>query len=294
MNNKKPNRQQVNKVRRKADEQDITLGSRSSLPEDEVKSLRKRGAQLEIKHSRKPSQGEQEPIRTGRAPKKEKKKKPYDRHAPRKSEVEKEYTHELRKIRARLRYREKQGFFVKWETLPTRPSRITQASIEKLQQFKVQLNDLGEIEVKRVAYGEQARELRIRKQDLPNYDIKNEPNFVPPQESAQQFNVLENVRRRLEDDINILTTEGVPLNHMVSQAQEQWWVELSNSRLEQLKEYYLYFIEMTNSSERLEYADYLMAHEEIILNDIDIIAFDSDQKNVEGALFRMGEYFIMH
>lgn len=285
MNNKKPNRQQVNKVRRKADEQDITLGSRSSLPEDKVKSLRKRGTQLEIKHTRKPRQtGEQEEIRTGR----------HGGHGVKKSDIEKEFTRELQKIRNKLRYREKQGFWVKWETLPARPSQITHYSLDRLKQYQIQLNELGEIEVKRLKYGEQARQLRIPKEQLPNYQINNEEEFKPPVETTQQFNVLENIKGRLEKDMDILSGGGIPLDHLINPSQEEWWIMMTNARLMMLADYYDYFMEMANGEHRLEYADYLMAHEEIILEDIDIIAFDSNQTNVDNARFRMGEYFYLH
>ena len=289
MNNKKPNRQQVNKVRRKADEQDITLGSRSSLPEDEVKSLRKKGSQLEIKHTRKPTQGEQEPIRTGRAPKKE--KKPYDRHAPRKSELEKEFTHELQKIRNRLNYRKKQGFFVDFDTLPARPSRVTRQSIEKLKQYQVQLNDLGEIVLKRVAYGEQARELRIRKQDLPNYDINNEPNFVPPMESVQNFDVFDRIEQALLRDISIVSDNGIDAGHPL---EESRWVILSSAVEEAYREALDLFRATRDSHRRQEYADYLMAHEEKIIEAIDVLLYVSDQEQLLEAKDEMLMWLQLH
>lgn len=289
MNNKKPNRQQVNKVRRKADEQDITLGSRSSLPEDEVKSLRKRGSQLEIKHTRKPTQSEQEPIRTGRAPKK--KKKPYDRHAPRKSELEKEFTHELQKIRNRLNYRKKQGFFVDFDTLPARPSRVTRQSIEKLKQYQVQLNDLGEIVVKRVAYGEQARELRIRRQDLPNYDIKNDPNFVPPMETVQNFDVFDRIEQALLRDISLVSDNGIDAGHPL---EESRWVILSSAVEEAYREALDLFRATRDSHRRQEYADYLMAHEEKIIEAIDVLLYVSDQEQLLEAKDEMLMWLQIH
>ena len=72
MSNKKPNKNQVNRVRRKADEQDITLGGKSKLPEDETHRVRRRGGKLETSHHSKVLQGEPEDIRKGRPPKQEK------------------------------------------------------------------------------------------------------------------------------------------------------------------------------------------------------------------------------
>ena len=266
-NSKKPNKQQVNKVRRKADEQDITLGSRSSLPEDEVKSLRKAGSQLDIHHARKPSQGERQTLSKGRPPKKEKTKTPVDRHRPRKTEVEKEFTHELQKIRNRLRYREKQGFWVKWETLPSRPSRITARDVERLKQYQVQLNDLGEIEVNRVSRDKQARQLRIRKQDLPNYDIRNDPNFVPPMETVQNFDVFDRIEQALLMVISMISVEGINVGHPLN---EDRWVAISFGVVKAYEDALETFRQLRDSNLRQQYADYLVAHEPEVMAIINI------------------------
>lgn len=276
-NSKKPNKQQVNKVRRKADEQDITLGSRSSLPEDEVKSLRKAGSQLDIHHTRKPSQGERQTLSKGRPPKKEKTKTPVDRHRPRKTEVEKEFTHELQKIRNRLRYREKQGFWVKWETLPTRPSRITARDVERLKQYQVQLNDLGEIEVNRVSRDKQARQLRIRKQDLPNYDIRNDPNFVPPMETVQNFDVFDRIEQALLMVISMISVEGINVGHPLN---EDRWVAISFGIVKAYEDALETFRQLRDSNLRQQYADYLVAHEPEVMAIININIYPSDEQGV--------------
>lgn len=276
-NSKKPNKQQVNKVRRKADEQDITLGSRSSLPEDEVKSLRKTGSQLDIHHTRKPSQDERQTLSKGRPPKKEKTKTPVDRHRPRKTEVEKEFTHELQKIRNRLRYREKQGFWVKWETLPTRPSRITARDIERLKQYQVQLNDLGEIEVNRVSRDKQARQLRIRKQDLPNYDIRNDPNFVPPMETVQNFDVFDRIEQALLMVISMISVEGINVGHPLN---EDRWVAISFGIVKAYEDALETFRQLRDSNLRQQYADYLVAHEPEVMSIININIYPSDEQGV--------------
>lgn len=287
----KPNRNQVNKVHRKADEQDITLGSRSSLPDDEVKSIRRQGRQLEVHHASKVDLGEHADIRKGRAPAKSKAKTPYDRHAPRKSEIEKEFTHELAKIRARLRYREKQGFFVRWETLPSRPMRVTQRSIEKLQQYQVQLNDLGEIEVKRIKYGEEARQLRITRQQRPNYDIRNDPNFVPPMETVQHFDVFDRIEQKLLEDIDIVSNNGSQLEHPL---EESKWVELSNACELAYREALDLFRSIRDSNKRQEYADYLVAHEYEVLEAIDVVKYTSDQDQLSQAKSEMLRYLQIH
>lgn len=276
-NSKKPNKQQVNKVRRKADEQDITLGSRSSLPEDEVKSLRKIGSQLDIHHTRKPSQGERQTLSKGRPPKQEKTKTAVDRHRPRKTEVEKEFTHELQKIRNRLRYRQKQGFWVKWETLPTRPSRITARDVERLKQYQVQLNDLGEIEVNRVSRDKQARQLRIRKQDLPNYDIRNDPNFVPPKETVQNFDVFDRIEQALLMVISMISVEGINVGHPLN---EDRWVAISFGIVKAYEDALETFRQLRDSNLRQQYADYLVAHELEVMAIININIYPSDEQGV--------------
>lgn len=291
MATRKPNRNQVNRVPHKSDEQDITLGSRSSLPEDETKSVRKHGNKIEVRHASHVSLGEQENIRKGRTPAKPKPKKSYDRHAPRKSEIEKQYTYELAKIRARLRYREKQGFFVKWETLPSRPMRATQRSIEKLQQYQVQLNDMGEIELKRLKYGEEARQLRITRQQRPNYTIENDPNFVPPMETVQHFDVFKRIERTLLEDIDIVSTEGLQLEHTI---EETKWVELSNACELAYREALDKFRALRDSSRRQEYADYLVAHEDEVTDAIETVMYASTQDLLASAKESMLRYLDIH
>lgn len=291
MATRKPKRNQVNRVPHKANEQDLTLGSRSSLPEDETRSIRKQGGQLDIHHNSRVSQGEKSNLRKGRAPAKPKPKKTYDRHAPRKTEIEKEFTHELAKIRARLRYREKQGFFVKWESLPTRPTRITQASIEKLQQYQVQLNDLGEIEVKRLKYGEEARQLRITRQQRPNYTIENDPNFVPPMESVQYFDVFDRIEQVILKDIDIVSNNGSQLEHPL---EETKWIELSNACELAYREALDKFRAIRDSPKRQQYADYLVAHEYEVTEAIEVVKYASTQEQLAQAKEEMLRYLEMH
>lgn len=291
MATRKPNRNQVNRVPRKADEQDITLGSRSSLPEDETKSVRKHGNKIEAHHASRVSLGEQENIRKGRAPAKPKPKKSYDRHAPRTSEIEKQFTRELAKIRARLRYREKQGFFVKWETLPSRPTRVTQRSIEKLQQYQVQLNDLGEIEVKRLNYGEEARKLRITRQQRPNYTIENDPNFVPPMETVQHFDVFDRIEQVILTDIDLVSNNGSQLEHPVEEGK---WVELSNACELAYREALDKFRALRDSPKRQQYADYLVAHEFEVTEAIEVVKYSSTQEQLAEAKEEMLRYLDIH
>lgn len=278
---RKPNKNQVNKVRKKA-EQEISFGRGLSVPEDEVKKSRQKGAQLELKGKHKIALPEQKEIGKGRAPKQEKPKSTYDRHAPRRSEVEKAYTKEAQKLRNKLRYREKQGFYVKWETLPSRPSRITQKDIDRLNQYAVQLNELGEIEVKRFEYDKPAR-LIIPKENRPNYDIKNDPNFVPPMESVQHFEIFDAVETRLLKNQSILQGSGVQLNHDVRPEQEGKWLEISSFAEDTYQQALDIFRSQRDSPLRQAYADYLASHEYEVMEAIDIVLEASDQPQQQEA-----------
>lgn len=295
MSNKKPNKNQVNRVRRKVDEQDITLGSNSKLPEDETHGVRRKGGKLEVSHHRKISQGEQENIPKGRPPKKEKIKTPKDRHAPRKSELEKEYTHELQKIRNRLRYREKQGFFVKWETMPSRVSRVTLDEIEKLKQYDIRLNDNNEIEMYRKEYSKYANELskklRLKYTDLPNYSIENDPNFIPPPESVQHWDIFETIESKFMECISRLQNEGTQVDHPMN---EDVWVAISGLLEKEYWKAYDVFKSYRDSPMRDEYADYLFGHKDIILKALEQCMWVSEEDQVDEAGSELLMYFEYH
>lgn len=295
MSNKKPNKNQINRVRRKADEQDITLGGKSNLPEDETHGVRRRGGKLETTHHRRVSHGEQENIRKGRPPKQEKIKTPVDRHRPRKSELEKKYTHELQKLRNRLRYREKQGFFVKWETAPSRVSRVTLDEIEKLKQYDIRLNDSGEIEMYRKEYSKYADEipkkLRLKYTDLPNYSIENDPNFIPPPESVQNWDIFEDIETRFMTYINLVQVEGTQVDHPMN---EDVHVALSMSVEQAYREVYDRFKQLRDSPLRQQYADYLTAHESEVLQALEILLYVSEEDQIDGAKSELLIYIEMH
>ncbi len=291
---KEPKRQQVNRVPRKADEQELSLGGRSKLPEDEVKRHQQRHTQLKSKKGKKPTT-EETTAKKGRAPAQEKVKEYKDRHAPRKSELEKAYTKELQKLRNRLRYREKQGFFVKWESLPNRPTRITEDELNKLKQYQVQLNQQGEIELHRFKYSENAREmpkkLRIEYKDIPNYTIENDPKFVPPMETVQNFDVFQRIEDTIIYDISLVQNEGTQMEHPL---EETKWIELSNGVELAYREALDKFRSLRDSPKRQVYADYLVAHEYEITEAIDSVLHVSTQDQLDTARSEMLRYLELH
>ena len=291
---KKPNNRQVNRVPRKADEQELNLGGRNSLLEDEVKKHRQSHTTFDNKGKRRVTADETE-LRKGRAPAKEKVKEPKDRHAPRKSEIEKEYTKELQKLRNHLRYREKQGFFIMWESLPNRPSRITQEELNKLKQYEVQLNKNNEIELHRFEYSENARDLtnklRVSYKDRPNYTVENDPNFVPPAETVQNFDVFQRIEDTIIYDISLVQSEGTQMGHPL---EESKWIELSNNVELAYREALALFRSIRDSNKRQAYADYLTQHEYEITEAIDVVLHVSDQDQLDTAKSEMLRYLELH
>ena len=211
------------------------------------------------------------------------------------SEVEKEYTKQLRKLRARLRYREKQGYFVKWETLPSRPLKPTYSDLAKLSQYAVQLNDLNEIELVRTEYNKEARDLtaklRIKYKDTPNYTIENDPNFVPPAESVQHFDVFDRIERAFLVCINEVNYNGTELDHFLD---DEKWVELSNGVIKAYYEAYDIFLSLRDSPKRQQYADYLYNHENEVTEAIDVVRRVSTQDQLDTARSDMLRYIEMH
>ena len=140
--NKRP-RKSVNRIRKDTRDDEIKMGGRThSDDEDIIRKPKRHATDFNTTTTKKPTL-DAEYVRKGRVvkptPTKEKEYK--DRHVPRKSEIEKEYTKELQKLRNRLKYREKQGFFVRWETLPSRKLYPTEKDIAQLKQYEVQLNE---------------------------------------------------------------------------------------------------------------------------------------------------------
>lgn len=286
-------KQSVNKVRRKAENQELQLGSNRALPEDEIRKHRRKTSEIKTGGRKKVAKSDIN-IRKGRPPKKEKvvEQKPDLR---RRSDVEKEYTKQLRNLRQRLKYREKQGYFVKWETLPSRPTRITQADLDRLAQYEVQLNELNEIELKRVDYNKTAldvtEKLRVKYQNQPNYKIENDPNFIPPPESVQHFDVFDRIERAFIENISYCNEQGVELDHYLN---DDIWVELSNSVIKAYYEAYDKFIALRDSPKREQYADYLFAHEAEVTDAIDVVKAVSTQEQLDEAKEDMLRYIEMH
>lgn len=286
-------KQSVNKVRRKAQNQELEMGSQRALPKDEVKKHRSKTSEIKKGGKRKVAKSDIN-IRKGKPPKKEKvvEKKPDLRL---RTEVEKEYTKALRNLRQRLKYREKQGYFVKWETLPSRPTRITQSDLDRLAQYEVQLNELNEIELVRTEYNKQARDvsnkLRVKYQNQPNYTIENDPNFIPPPESVQNFDVFDRIERAFIENISYCNEQGVELDHYLD---DDIWVELSNSVIKAYYEAYDKFIALRDSPKREQYADYLFAHETEVTEAIDVVKTVSTQEQLDEAKEDMLRYIEMH
>ena len=226
---KKPDKKNaVNRVKKVQQNEPLNLSSGAQELEDEIKKPRSKRAQLDTGKYTRIKTSEEQNIKKGRPPKKEKVKEYKDRHTPRKSEIQNEYTAELRKLRNRLKYREKQGFFVKWETLPTNKKNVTQADIERLKQYDIRLNENNEIEMYRREYSQiaedQTQKLRIKYQDRPNYTLENDPNFVPPAETVQHFDVFNRIEQSILDDMSKVQTDGAELDHPLN---EDKWIELS-------------------------------------------------------------------
>ena len=287
--------QQVNRVRRVQSQDEINLESKQETPEDIVRKVRRKGEQPRTKRPPRMSDDEATSIRKGRLAKDKEYKEAKDRHVPRKSEIEKEYTKEMQKLRNRLKYREKQGFFVRWETLPPKKKIITQQSIDMLKSYQVKLNERNEIELERTQYSDTAREmpqkLRVKYQDIPNYDVNNDPSFVPPMESVQYFDVFERIEQAFIFAIEMVHDDGAILDHPMS---EDIWVELSLLIENGLTELYNEFKRQRDSHQRQEYAFYLLQHEDEIVALIDVYIHTSDREQAGEVHDELGRYITMH
>lgn len=293
---KTPKQIKVSDIRKKV-EQDLLMSGASKLPEDEIKKLSPSARQIQIGRTRKRVNQEEVKARKGRetAEEKQPKERKSRKGIPTKSEVEKEYTKELQKIRNRLKYREKQGFFIKWETLPSRPTHITESDIEKLKQYQVQMNELGEIGVVRTEYTEYAQEmpqkLRIKYTDLPNYTIENDPNFIPPADTVQNFYIFDEIEARLIYSYSLVQNSGTVLDHPMDESR---WVELSANVEEAYGEAIKTFRRWKDSHSRNEYADYLVANKDIIIDAIDVLLEVSDDDQLREAKSELLRYLEFH
>lgn len=205
-NNKRP-RKAVNRVPKRAQNEELKLGNRKRAEEDDIiKRPKKHAVDMNTTKAQAPTI-EQGYIRKGRKIAQEKEKVYKDRHAPRKSEIEKEYTKELQKLRNRLKYREKQGFFVQWESLPSRKLSPTEKDIEQLKQYQVQINDEGEIYLKRDYINlAQLDALSMPTGLLPKNLLQNEQGFETPPDTEGEFDVIERIRGDLWDAYYRITT----------------------------------------------------------------------------------------
>lgn len=292
----------VNRVRRKADEQDITLGSKSKLPEDTRKSIRKSGNKLETKSTKKVTSSEVDEAKKGRPPKKEVAKVSKDRHAPRKSEIEKQYTKEFQKLRNRLKYREKQGFFIQWETLPARKTGgITEFDINSLKNYQVRLDsEKNEIYLERTMYKSDAREdkLRVPTDLLPsNTFVNNEDDFVPPKSETGEFNVLEVISESLEATLQEVyyQLEGSPDEQLYSTNRSRalndpdFYVELVMSKVDSVQEAIKIFDSNMQKYDHTLLARYYHNHESQItrlLNDIIRATYVEEVQQINDELIR--------
>lgn len=295
MVNKPNKRNAVNKVKKTQQGEPINLSSGAKELEDEVKRPRKKASQLDTGRKTKVKAPEDTHIKKGRAVKQEKPKEYKDRHAPRKSDIAKEYTKELRNLRKRLKYREDQGFFVKWETLPTNKKNVTEADLERLRQFDIRKNELGEIEVYRKEYSQlaedQTEKLRVKYTDRPNYTVENEPNFVPPAETVQHFDVFDRIERTILYDMGVIDTEGVMTDHPMYEAR---WVDLSQMAYLYYENALQVFRTNRDSPNRQKYADYLWQHEEEVCNAIDALLYVSTEEQLASVNTEMLRYLECH
>ena len=292
----KPNKKStVNKVKKTTQGEPFNLSSGAKELEDEVKRPRKKSTQLDTgKHTRVKAPEEQ-PIKKGRPVKAKEVKEPKDRHTSRKSEIAKEYTAELQKLRNRLKYREKQGFFVKWETLPTNKKNVTAQDLERLKQYDIRLNENNEIEMYRKEYSQSAQDetqkLRIKYQDRPNYTVENDPNFVPPDESVQHFDVFDRIEHTILYDMGLVETDGAQLDHPL---QEDKWISLSNEIYLCYENALQVFRSNRDSPNRQAYADYLWQHEDEVCEAIDALLYVSNEEQLAGANSEMLRYLEYH
>ena len=277
---------QINQVRKVNSTPDLS-GS-TKLPEDEVKGTHTKHHKIDSKHGRKPkSTLDVNPHKT--RTKKATTKSSYDRHAPRKSDIEKQYTKEYQKLRNRLRYREKQGYTVNWGTLPTRPKKITQASINKLKQFRTRQNAFGEIELYRT-YDKNARNFRLKPQNTNKVKTRNEEGFTPPEESTQHFDIFDRVREALLKDIEIVSDNGVDPDHPL---QDDRWIELTYGV--QLAYYQALELFETNvEAWGKTYAEYLLKNEAIIIDAIDVVLYVSTDEGLAEAKSELLRYLDIH
>ena len=279
----------VNRVRKLSQPEDLSLGSKAKQLEDEIKKPRKKATKIDTGKKTQAPSVEDTYIKKGRRAKAEKQKEYKDRHVPRKSELEKEYTKELQKLRNRLKYREKQGFKVKWETAPTRPRNITVTELEKLKQYDVRLTEGGDIEAYRKEYSKTARDmtekLRLKYTELPNYSIENDPNFVPPKESVQHFDVFERIWDALVRNKSMVQYDGTEIDHPIN---EDIWIALSECADETYDIAISTFKSLRDSPKRQEYADYLYAHEDEVTDAIE----DAKRGSTQAELIERREYLL--
>lgn len=101
------------------------------------------------------------------------------------SENKKEFNRIRRNLLARMKYRQKQGFKVSYETAPSNIKKPTKADIEKLKKYDVKLNKYGEVVASRPT--RKAREVRsIERQDVVEAKqfIQNEADYVSRETST--------------------------------------------------------------------------------------------------------------
>lgn len=293
--NKRP-RKSVNRIRKDTQDNEIKMGGRThSEDEDIIRKPKRHATEFNTTTTKKPAL-EGEYIKKGRVvkptPTKEKEYK--DRHAPRKSEIEKEYTKELQKLRNRLKYREKQGFFVRWETLPSRKLYPTEKDIAQLKQYEVQLNENNEIYLHR-DYINLAKldALSIPTGLQPKNLLRNEEGFQTPQDKDGNFDVIEHIDDLLVGGL-LRATQGVDYEDAVSEFSNGSYSALEMSKIETLSNCLNTYRKSVQSYPPSLMATYLLNHEGIITTLIQDILRESRVERVMEHGAELERYLEFH
>ena len=299
--NKRP-RKPVNRIRKDTQDNEIKMGGRThSEDEDIIRKPKRHATDFNTTTARNPPlYGEY--IRKGRIVKatptkekeKEKEKKYKDRYAPRKSEIEKEYTKELQKLRNKLKYREKQGFFVRWETLPSRKLYPTEKDIAQLKQYEVQLNENNEIYLHR-DYINLAKldALSIPSGLQPKNLLRNEEGFQTPQDKDGIFDVIEHIDDLLVGGL-LRATQGVDYEDAVSEFSNGSYSALEMSKIETLSNCLNTYRKSVQSYPSSLMATYLLNHEGIITTLIQDILRESRVERVMEHGAELERYLEFH
>ena len=119
----------------------------------------------------------------------------------------------------------------------------------------------------------------------------NDSNFVPPDESVQNFDVFDRIEARLIYCYSLVQNSGTVLDHPMDEAR---WIELSNDVEEAYGEAIALLRRTKESPRKQEYADYLVANEDVIMSAIDTLLEVSDDDQLREAKPELLRYLELH